>query len=327
MNFGIIGTNFVSDRFAESAKNIKDCNLVAVCSGRIENAEAFAKRHSVSEVYNSYSDMLKASDIDAVYIATPNSTHEEIAADCIKAGKHIFCEKPMASNFDEVSRLVALARDAGVYLHEGLFPLFSDNYKRIKENLKNIGRVRQVNINMSQYSSRYDAYLAGKNPTTFRPELSNGALMDLGVYTLAICIDLFGVPKSVHASSVLLENGVDIVSSVMLTYGGFVANLAVSKVSDSENRFEICGEAGVISVNHPTRIKSVILKDRISKTEVELANGTEPDFSFEISEMLNAVAANETEAKSVPLDLSLDLHKLLTECRRLCGVKYPADKA
>ena len=271
--------------------------------------------------------MLAQADIDAVYIATPNSTHKEIATDCIKSGKHIFCEKPMASNFDEVRELVALAKDAGVYLHEGLFPLFSDNYKKIKENLKNIGRVRQVNINMSQYSSRYDAYLAGKNPTTFRPELSNGALMDLGVYTLAICIDLFGVPKAVHASSVLLESGVDVTTSVMLTYDGFIANLAVSKASDSENRFEICGESGMISANHPTRIKSVVLKDRINKTETELASGIEPDFTPEISEMMAQVAKNATESHSVPLALSLDLHNLLTKCRRLCGVKYPADKA
>lgn len=326
MNFGIIGTNFVSDSFMAGAQLVCGCNVVAVCSGKRENAEKFAAKYGIPTVFSTYREMLDSGNIDAVYVATPNSTHFEIASDCLKAKKHVLCEKPMASNYAEVSALVDLARENGVYLHEGLFPLFSDNYKAIKSNLYRVGRIRQVNINMSQYSSRYDAYLEGKNPTTFRAELSNGATMDLGVYTIAIAIDLFGLPKKTYSAAVLLDSGVDVSASAIFVYDGFTVNLAYSKASDSENRFEICGEQGILSINHPTRIADMTLKSRCSGDSIQLFKPAKPGFYYEITEMIKRIEQGNTEAESVPLDLSLNLHKIMTGCRLNSGVIFPADK-
>ncbi len=326
MNFGIIGTNFVSDSFMEGAQLVDGCNVVAVCSGKRENAEKFAEKYGIPSFFSTYREMLETGNIDAVYVATPNSTHREIAGDCLKAKKHVFCEKPMAANYDEVCELTELARENGVYLHEGLFPLFSDNYKTIKNNLYRVGRIRQVNINMSQYSTRYDAYLEGKNPTTFRGELCNGATMDLGVYTMATCIDLFGVPAKTYSAAVLLDTGVDVSASAIFVYDGFTVNLAYSKASDSQNRFEICGEDGILSINHPTRIADITFKPRHGGDTIQLFKPAKPGFYYEIAEMISCIKAGKTESRSVPLNLSLELHKVLTKCRQASGIKFPADK-
>ncbi len=326
MNFGIIGTNFVSDSFMEGAALVDGCNVVAVCSGKRENAEKFAAKYGIDGVYSTYEEMLNEKNIDAVYVATPNSTHRKIAGDCLMAKKHVFCEKPMASNYKEVAELVALARECGVYLHEGLFPLFSDNYKTIKKNLHRVGKIRQVNINMSQYSTRYDAYLEGKNPTTFRLELSNGATMDLGVYTMAIAIDLFGAPKKTLSAATLLDTGVDVSASAIFVYDGFTANLAYSKASDSYNRVEICGEEGVLSFNHPTRTTDITFKSRHSTDTEQLFRPAKPGFYYEIKEMISRIESGKTESESVPLELSLELHNTLTKSRTESGIIYPSDK-
>jgi predicted dehydrogenase len=327
MRFAIIGTNFVSDMFMEGALSIKECEVVAVCSRNPQNAQRFAEKYNIPNVFDTYAEMCAWGGFDVAYVATPNSTHKEITEFFLNAGFHVFCEKPMASNYNEVKEMVDCARRNNVYLHEGVLPLYSENFKIIKENLYRVGRIRQVNINMSQYSSRYDAYLEGKNPTTFRRELCNGATMDLGVYTLALSIALFGEPKSTQSASVMLDTGVDVSSSSILVYDGFLVNLAYSKANNTTNRFEICGEKGSLIMDHPTRLQSVTFKANGSGECVELAVKHKGLFYYEIEEMIECIKSGKTESDSVPLDMSLALHKQLTRIRANGGIVFPADEA
>jgi predicted dehydrogenase len=326
MKFAIIGTNFVSDMFMEGAIILDECEVVAVCSKKIENSKKFAEKYNILNVFDNYMELIKWGDFDAAYIATPNSTHKEIAISFLNAGKHVFCEKPMAANYDEVKEMIECAKRNGVYLHEGLVPLYSENFKIIIKNLGRVGKIRQVNINMSQYSSRYNAYLEGKNPTTFQRELCNGATMDLGVYTLALCIALFGKPKKMLSASIMLDTGVDVSTSSILAYDDFLVNLAYSKANNTENKFEICGENGILIINHPTRIQSVTFKSNSTGESEELAVKPKPLFFYEIKEMLNCVGEGKKESDSVPLDLSLMLHRQLTDIRMQGGILFPADE-
>jgi predicted dehydrogenase len=232
----------------------------------------------------------------------------------------------MAGSYGEVLSLVETAKKNGVYLHEGIVPLFSENFKIIKESLPLVGRVREVNINMSQYSTRYDAYLRGEEPTTFRRELCNGAVMDLGVYLLALCVALFGEPKSTHSASVMLDSGVDASTSMLLCYGDFIANLVCSKVCDTENKFEICGENGTLMIDHPTKYTSIVYKSKKNGVRKELASESDNLFYYEIREMIDRINSGNTQSVSAPLELSLTLHKLLTEIRKNTGVVFPCDK-
>ena len=153
MRFGIVGTNFVSDFFMEGAKFCEGCEVVAVASRSYDNAVAFARKYNIPEAYKTYQQMCESGKIDAVYVATPNSTHKEIAMYFMSHGIHTFCEKPMASNIGEVEEMIECAKKYNVYLHEGIVPLFSPNFDVIKNNLSRIGKIRQVYINMAQYSS------------------------------------------------------------------------------------------------------------------------------------------------------------------------------
>ena len=179
---------------------------------------------------------------------------------------------------------------------------------------------------MSQYSTRYDAYLRGEEPTTFKRELCNGAVMDLGVYLLALTLALFGEPKAAHGASVMLESGVDASTSMMLCYGDFIADLVCSKVCDSENLFEICGEDGTLVMDHPTKFTSIVYKSKKKGVCKELAVKGENLFYYEIKEMIERIANGKTESESVPLELSLSLHKLLTDIRKNTGVIFPCDE-
>lgn len=90
----------------------------------------------------------------------------------------------MASNTAEVKEMITAAKENEVLLMEALKTTFLPNFKVVQENLHKLGKIRRAFVSYCQYSSRYDAYKEGTVLNAFKPELSNGALMDIGVYCL-----------------------------------------------------------------------------------------------------------------------------------------------
>lgn len=326
MKFGIIGTNFVSDFFMNGAKESERCEVVAVCSRKRANAERFAAKYEIEHVFDTYQEMAESGTIDAAYVAVPNSLHLEVSSYFLKKGIPVFCEKPLASNIDEVKEMVRLAKENNTYLEEGLIPLYNPNYKKLKESLGMVGKIHQVNLNFSKYSSRYDAYLNHENPTTFQRELSNGATMDLGVYVIGFCVGLFGKPKKIYSCAELLDTGVDVVGSSMFVYDGFVVNLTYSKASDTRNICEICGELGTITIDYPSQPQNIIFYDRKNKTSVTLSEKSKENFYYEIEEMIDRIADGKIESSDLPFKTMEDIHEVLTEVRRQSGIIFPCDR-
>lgn len=145
MKFGIIGTNFVSDFFMEGSKLEPKCEVVAACGVSMERLNAFVEKYNIPQSFTNYKEMAEV--IDAVYIATPNAKHFEMAKFFLEKKIPVFCEKPLASNAKEVNELVRIAKENQVYFHEGLVSLYQPNYQVIKDNLHLVGNLRQVNVN------------------------------------------------------------------------------------------------------------------------------------------------------------------------------------
>lgn len=325
MKFGIIGTNFVSDFFMSGAKQEERCEVVAVCSRKIDSANKFADKYNIKYRFDDYKKMVDLKIIDAVYIAVPNALHFEIASYFLKNKIPTYLEKPLASNYNEVLSLIELARENNTYLHEGLIPLYNPNFIKLKNKLDTIGKIHQVVLNFSKYSSRYDAYLANENPTTFQSELANGAIMDLGVYIIAVCIALFGKPREIFSASNLLDTKADISGSSTFVYDDFIATLMYSKASDTNALCEINGELGSILIATPSTFKEFIIKDRLTKKEETINESDKDMFYYMIKTMIDSVLNNEIENKLCPHETSLMIHEALTICRKKAKVIFPQD--
>ncbi|HKV88107.1 MAG TPA: Gfo/Idh/MocA family oxidoreductase [Candidatus Dormibacteraeota bacterium] len=116
LGWGMVSTGRASDVLMGPAVNAAaDSHVVAVFSREQDKGEAYAAKHG-GKAYTSYSDMLEDKSVDVVYIASPNALHAEQAIEAAKAGKHIFCEKPLAMNSNDARRVVKAAKDAGVKL-------------------------------------------------------------------------------------------------------------------------------------------------------------------------------------------------------------------
>lgn len=256
IRFAVVGTNWITKQFVDAAHETGKYKLTAIYSRSLEQAQAFAKDYPVEHLFTSLDELAQSPDVDAVYIASPNSLHFPQTRLFLSHKKHVICEKPLASNLQEVEAAIALAKENNVVLFEAFKTASLPNFLLLKETLAKVGKLRKAFINYCQYSSRYQRYLDGENPNTFNPAFSNGSIMDIGFYCLASAVALWGEPRAVLATASLLDSGVDARGTVVLSYGDFDVTLHHSKVSDSAIPSEIQGEDGALVIEKSPNVRS-----------------------------------------------------------------------
>ena len=154
IRFAVIGTNWISHAFCLAAHLTGRMQLVAVYSRQLDTAQAFAREYGVERCFTTLEAMVEQKDIDAVYISSPNSLHAPQATLCMRHGKHVLVEKPMASNLQEVDALIAEARKNNVVLFEAMKSWYTPNLAIIREALPQLGTIHRANFGYCQYSSR-----------------------------------------------------------------------------------------------------------------------------------------------------------------------------
>jgi len=324
IRFAIVGTNWITRQFIDAAHETGHMTLCAVYSRSPEQAEAFRHDYPCDHLFTSLEAMAASPDIDAVYIASPNALHCQQAMLFMSQGKHVICEKPLASNLQEVEAMIACAFSHQVVLFEAFKTASLPNFIQLQQGLPKLGTLRKALLNYCQYSSRYPRYLNGEHPNTFDPRWSNGSIMDIGYYCLATAVTLWGEPQQVFASASLLESGVDAHGTVILNYGQFDVTILHSKVSDAMLDSEIQGEAGSLVVNRIAECQSVTFIPR----EGDKQNLSQPQhINTMLYEAQTFVRLVEQRHVSHPaLEISRSVARLLTEIRRQTGVVFPADR-
>lgn len=334
IRFGVIGTNFITDWVIAGAKQDERFELVAVCSRTQERANEFAAKYDIPYAFTSLEEMAASPLIDAVYIATPNYLHASQSILCMKHGKHVLCEKPMASNAYEVKQMIAASRQYGVTLMEAMKPTLTPNFRVLREALPKAGVIRRYFASYCQYSSRYDKFKEGIVLNAFKPELSNGAMMDIGVYTVYPMVVLFGRPNKISASGVVLSTGTDGQGAVNFEYEGMNATVLYSKIANSSLPTEIEGEDGNFMLDKINQINRVTWQARpvassgkgpLTPVEDISAVTDKDEYYYEVAEFINLVQAGKLESEVNSHENSLITIEIIDEVRRQLGVSFLAD--
>ena len=334
IRFGVIGTNFITDWVIAGAKQDERFELVAVCSRTQERANEFAAKYDIPYTFTSLEEMAASPLIDAVYIATPNYLHASQSILCMKHGKHVLCEKPMASNAYEVKQMIAASRQYGVTLMEAMKPTLTPNFRVLREALPKAGVIRRYFASYCQYSSRYDKFKEGVVLNAFKPELSNGAMMDIGVYTVYPMVVLFGRPNKISASGVVLSTGTDGQGAVNFEYEGMNATVLYSKIANSSLPTEIEGEDGNFMLDKINQINRVTWQARpvassgkgpLTPVEDISAVTDKDEYYYEVAEFINLVQAGKLESEVNSHENSLITIEIIDEVRRQLGVSFLAD--
>ncbi len=331
MRLAILGTGFIVKEGAlkalQEVPEIKIQAIFARPSSR-EMAEELAGQYAIPEVYTDYDDLLKNPGIDFVYVGLINSVHYEYTKKALLAGKHVIVEKPFASTAAEVRELRELALSKGLYVFEAVTLLHLPNFHAIKKALPEIGRIRTVTANYSQYSSRYDKYLAGEVLPAFNPQLSGGALYDINIYNLNFIIGLFGAPEDVSYKANIGFNGIDTSGQLFLQYKDFFASALGAKDSESPGFITIQGEKGYIRVlGAPNVLQAFEIGIRGEKgvPHYEL-NKYEHRMVHEFQEFAEIFQRKDYDIMEKGLDISLAVLETAEKARKQAGIVFACDK-
>jgi predicted dehydrogenase len=283
----------------------------------------FAAEFGAPNAHGSYEDLAADPSVDAIYIGSPHSEHETHALLCLRAGKHVLCEKPLALNAAQAARMIGLARSHDRVLMEAMWTRFLPAMISLRDQI-GAGAIGEVRLIQADFG-----FQAAFDPESrlFAPRLGGGALLDVGIYPLNLAFMLAGEPVEVQAVANLAPTGVDAEGAVLLRHPeGQLSLLACSFRADTPRDARIVGTDGTITIGERWWAAS--------RYVVHRADGREEVFQFanrgggythEAEAFMDLIRSGQLESAVMPPDESLAILRAMDEIRGRWGVRYPGE--
>lgn len=329
MKVGLLGAGMIVHDLLSFAKEVVSMEIAAICATPAEEAtlQTLTETHGISNYFTDYDEMLADSTIDTIYVGVPNHLHYAFTKQALLANKHVICEKPFTSNYQEAVELAALAQERQLMLLEAVSTRFLPNVLKIKELLPTLGDIKIVSANYSQYSSRYDAFKQGVIQPAFDPKKSGGALMDLNIYNINLMVTLFGSTENVSYQA-NVQKGIDTSGVLNMDYGDFKAVCIAAKDCKAPIVTSIQGDKGCIIIEDSANVVAkfkLLMNDSSTETVYELNQDKHRMYHefvafCDIIDHQKAAEANELMA------VSLETMRIQTQARETANVVFPADE-
>ena len=310
-----IGCGNLGGRVARQITESGRHAIVSVYARGAERRGAFARQYGAYAA-STAEEAIGAPGVDGVYVVTPHPSHDQYARLAIEMGRPVLCEKPFMVSASRAEKVFRLAREKKVYAAEAMWTWFSPVANGVKKWLDE-GAFGEVVMAEGAYRAGHEGVPARLTD----PHMAGGALLDIGVYPLTYLYRLFGPPEAVRCTGAVAE-GIDWQESIELAYpGGRTFRAAASIVDQGSNAYiSIEGTKG--SVYIPTFYGA-------DAAELARPDGTrervegDGSFAHEFDAVAAEIRAGLTESKAVPPSATVGVLKIMDECRRQMGLKYP----
>lgn len=290
--------------------------ITAVYGRTKSKVEKFAKRVGAT-AYDDFDSCVTAENVDAVYIATPHTSHLDYALRAMELGKPVLCEKPVAVTTADVEKMVAKSKESNVYLAEAMWTWFSDVALTVKKWVQGgeIGEVTDVVIDYA-----FPGLMMSKDSRVLTPETAGGALLDVGIYPITYCYNIFGYPNSIICNGEI-KNGIDVKETVVLDYGTFKATLNMS-LSELKEGCKIKGTKGEIKLSMFHMASRAVMKNGFKR---KIFRG-KTDYLTEFTRAAEEITDGIIESRYIPFQSTIDCMKIMDECRKQMNLIYPFEK-
>ena len=323
IRWGIIGLGGIANKFASDLINVQGCELFAVASRSTDKAQAFANQYNARVAYNSYEQLVKDDNVDAIYIATPHALHHDNTLLCLEHGKAVLCEKPFAMDSQQVNSMIACAQKNNTLLMEALWTYFLPHYQFVLTELANktYGNIIKLEANFG-FTREFN-----NDSRLFNKALGGGSLLDIGIYPIFAALSTLGKPNNIAAKASYFDNGADSSCSMMFDYEHATATLKSTLLEDTSNEAVFYCETGTIKINkgfHGPATVTVIA----NKNENVLEFGYNDHgfnlhgYKYEIEHFNELLRQGKTESDIMSFEFSRALIKILDDVRRLIGLNY-----
>ena len=276
IRIAVTGTGMLVNEIMPMLSKMPEIDIVAIVGTKRseEKVEALKKQYSIPESFTDFDEMLatKKGQVDLVYLATPNNSHYEMAKKSIEAGYNTFIEKPLVETVEEAETVFEMGEKKGLFVLEAISNQYLPAFDALKKNLSLAGQIKYASLNFSQYSSRYDRFMAGEYFKVFDAKAGGGALKDLGVYNIHLAAGLFGMPKKINYFPNITRE-VDTSGVMIMDYGDFKLTSVAAKDCQGDSGLMIEGTEGYFKLSAGANAldSPLIFHDRKSGEETVIA--------------------------------------------------------
>lgn len=327
MKLGIVGAGLIVNTLLEFIHEL-DIELVAICAtpSSIDKLNKLKNEHGFKYVYTDIDELLKNEEIDTVYLGVNNQLHYLFGKKVLMADKHLIMEKPFTSNYQQALNLVSIARERNLMIFEAISTIHNPNFIEIKKLVNNLGEIKIVSVNYTQYSSRYDKFKNGEILPAFDVNKSGGALMDLNIYNIHFVLGLFGPPKDVHYIA-NIEKGIDTSGILTMEYDGFKVVSIAAKDCAAPYTNCIQGNLGCIYTNSPlyTLTDFNYQLNKQDSVHYNLA-GKSHRMKHEFVSFLDMFNNKDFTKMNEYLNHSLEVMKVISKAREDINLSFPDDQ-
>lgn len=257
IKWGFVGCGEVTEKKSGPAFSlVEGSEVVAVMSRREDKARSYAERHGIKKWYTDAAELIADEDVNAVYIATPPSSHATFALMAMQAGKPVYIEKPLAASYEDCARINRVSRQTGVPCFVAYYRRYLPYFNKVKQIIASgeIGRVLNVQLRFSVPPRDLDANAGAALPWRLQPDISGGGYFyDLAPHQLDLLQDMFGIivrAHGYHANRGGLYAAEDTISACFIFDSGLPGSASwcfVGHQSAKEDCIEIIGEKGMLS--------------------------------------------------------------------------------
>lgn len=257
IGWGFIGCGEVTEKKSGPAFNeVPGSHVAAVMSRNAEKAESYAKRHNIKKWYTDPLELINDPEINAIYIATPPSSHATFAIMAMKAGKPVYIEKPLAASYEDCARINRISELTGVPCFVAYYRRYLPYFQKVKQIIQSgaIGTPANVQIRFSVPPRDLDYKSNGSLPWRLQPDIAGGGYFyDLAPHQLDLIQDIFGVITRAHgycSNMAKLYKAEDTISACFYFENGLPGSGSwcfVGHQSAKEDRIEVIGEKGMLS--------------------------------------------------------------------------------
>ena len=254
--WGFIGCGEVTEKKSGPAFNeIAGSHIEAVMSRNSEKARSYAQRHSIKKWYTDPIALIEDPEVNAIYIATPPSSHATYAIMSMKAGKPVYVEKPLASSYEDCARINRISQETGVPCFVAYYRRYLPYFKKVKSLIDSgsVGKVLNIQLRFSVPPRELD-YNSQNLPWRLLPDIAGGGYFyDLAAHQLDLLQEIFGVITRAHGyptNRAGLYKAEDNISACFLFESGIAGSGSwcfVGHKSAKEDRIEIIGDKGTLS--------------------------------------------------------------------------------
>lgn len=257
ISWGFIGCGEVTEKKSGPAFNeVAGSHVEAVMSRNEAKVRSYAERHNIPKWYTDAQELIDDPDVNAIYIATPPSSHATFAIMAMRAGKPVYIEKPLAASYNDCIRINRISEQTGVPCFVAYYRRYLPYFQKVKEIIENgtIGKVINVQIRFSVPPRDLDYKNEKELPWRLQPDIAGGGYFyDLAPHQIDLLQNIFGVITRAHgypANRAHLYKAEDTVSACFFFENGVTGSGSwcfVGHESAKEDRIEIIGDKGSLS--------------------------------------------------------------------------------